>query len=51
MGGDLITLPAQRVGVINHWYCQIPTHPHPVRQGGIVGHLASYYIHLIDLCK
>ena len=27
MGGDLITSPAQRVGVIDHWCCQIPTHP------------------------
>ena len=37
MGGDLITSPAQRVGVIDRWCCQIPTHPHPVPQGGIVG--------------
>ena len=37
MGGDLITSPAQRVGVIDRWCCQIPTHPQPVPQGGIVG--------------
>ena len=37
MGGDLITSPAQRVGVIDRSCCQIPTHPHPVPQGGIVG--------------
>ena len=37
MGGDLITSPAQRVGVIDRWCCQIPTHPHLVPQGGIVG--------------
>ena len=34
MGGDLITSPAQRVEVIDRWCCQIPTHPHPVPQGG-----------------
>ena len=37
MGGDLITSPAQRVGVIDRWCCQIPTHPQLVPQGGIVG--------------
>ena len=37
MGGDLVTSPPQRVGVIDRWCCQIPTHPQPVPQGGIVG--------------
>ena len=44
MGGDLITSPAQRVGVIDRWYCQIPTHPHLVPQGGIVGQTIDRHI-------
>ena len=36
MGGDLIISPAKGIGVIDRW-CQIPTHPHPMPQGGIVG--------------
>ena len=44
MGGDLITSPAQRVGVIDRSCCQIPTHPHPVPQGGIVGQTIDRHI-------
>ena len=48
-GFDHLTCPKGRV--IDHWYCQIPTHPHPVPQGGIVGQTIDRCIMAADLQK